>query len=167
MAAAKGKKSTTKKASTKAAEETKEVQQEAPAAEEKEKKPNVFLNGVSNKCIHEAKNGYTMVSFACPESKNGFGSIPVKSGQILDAKDKDGNVRDGVKNVLLGQEGRNFGVSIQKEDGSYDNVTMTAADIKKTFDDARKAYREKQAQAETPAPEAENEGASVEEPTVG
>ena len=69
-----------------------------------------FMHFVNMALIHEQHSSdgrmFYNISVPCQQSKNGYGSIAVNPGQLLDAKKFDGTVVDGYKSILLGAEER-------------------------------------------------------------
>jgi hypothetical protein len=115
---------------------------------------NAFLNFVSDAMIHmnqtTKEDGtvreFANVTFACDKSASGYANVAVNKGQLLDAKKKDGTVVDGYKTVLLGDTEKTHKVSIctkkatAKKPAQYETISMTNAEIKASFDEARAQY---------------------------
>lgn len=106
-----------------------------------------FMNFVNMALIHEQKNSdgrtFYNISVPCEKSKNGYGSIAVNPGQLLDAKKFDGTVVEGYKSILLGAEDkeRNVSIATNKNGTSFKTIKLTNAAIAAGFEAARAAYR--------------------------
>lgn len=123
---------------------------------------NIFLNWVSEKMLHSNTSNkgkaFMNVSIPCSQSVTGYASFGVNMGQVMDAKLKDGTVKDGYKSILLGKPEGTRQVSIctkaakGKTKATYENITMTNQAIRDAVEENRKAYRASQnAPAEAPA----------------
>jgi len=160
----------------------KEAEKKAPEAQATEttakKSNNLFLDRVNTKFIFDRGTGkdgknYQAVSFACPSEKDPkrLGTILVKEGQVLDStkKGKDGQTMplEGYKNILLGTKGQHYTVSFNEKDakGNFVTAKMTAEEIKKSFDDAKAAYKTSQKEAKAAEKGAEK-GAEQDAPEV-
>lgn len=106
-----------------------------------------FMNFVNMSLIHEqhSNDGRTFynISVPCEKSKNGYGSIAVNPGQLLDAKKFDGTVVEGYKSILLGAEDkeRNVSIATNKNGTSFKTIKLTNAAIAAGFEAARAAYK--------------------------
>jgi hypothetical protein len=125
-----------------------------------------FANRISEKLIHYNTNKKTDKQFAnvsipYAESLNGYATTPVSMGQVLDAKNQDGSIATGVKNIYLGEADKTRDLSVlvkeatKRKPAEYKTVTLTnkeIADLVKADKAAyRKAQKEAKAQAEAPA----------------
>ena len=103
-----------------------------------------FLNYVPEALLHPRTNAsgkpFWSLSINCPDSKNGFGSIAVSPGQVFDTTLRNGTVKPGFKNVLLGEADRQRNVSICTGRKKYETVTYTNAEIRDMVDAQRKAW---------------------------
>ena len=117
---------------------------------------NIFLNAVSSKMLHTntTSEGKEFVNVTIPYagSKTGLASFGVNSGQVLDAKRKDGTVIDGMKNILLGKAEGTRQVSVctkmtKAGKKTYASVALTNQQIADAFNAARAEYKAALAQA--------------------
>lgn len=119
-------------------------------------KNGLFLNYVSEKMLRERTREsdgakFFSVGFAVPEtvSVGGKANFTVNVKQVYTATKKDGTVKDGFKNVLLGQAESKHKVSVKGADGAWTETEMTSAEILKYYEDDRAAYRAAQKAANT------------------
>lgn len=119
---------------------------------------NAWINYVKTDLIHEGKATKTdkdgnqvektfyNISFPCADSKTGYASVSVSAGQVRDAVKKNGELKDGYKNILLGDADKVRQVSIvtkkagKKTAAQYGKKDMTNAEIAEAFTSAREAY---------------------------
>lgn len=121
---------------------------------------NIWLNFVSEKMVREQngpKGPFYNVSFDCKKSASGIATVSVNKGQVRPSTKKDGSEAAGYVNVLLGAPGSQRQVSVKKEDGSFDRISMTVDEIAESFNAGRSEYRAEQAAKEAPAIEPETE----------
>lgn len=114
---------------------------------------NVFANNVNRAMIHEKtrEDGkkFFSVSVETDKSKSGMATYSVNEGQILDKKDKEGNVvAEHYCNILLGkpEATRSLSVAVgrKNKEGKYtkfDTIEVTNAEVSKMHRDAQKAYQ--------------------------
>lgn len=124
---------------------------------------NVWANRVSEAMIHEQKttdaNGvertFYNVSVPCPESKTGFASFAVNAGQVRVCTNRNGDVVEGRKNILLGAPDKTRKVSLctklatKKRAAQYTQVEMTNQQIADLYAADYKAYKARQKATET------------------
>lgn len=122
---------------------------------------NAWINYVNESLIHEGKatkedgteKVFYNISFPCAQSKTGYASVSVSAGQVRDAKLKNGEIKAGYKNILLGDPEKVRQVSVvtkkgtKKSDAQYAKVDMTNAAIAEAFVSARNAYAAAKAEA--------------------
>lgn len=111
-------------------------------------KNGTFMNYVSEKMIRARErkaDGTTFysVGFAVPESVSvgGKANFTVNVGQVFAATKKDKTVKEGFKNILLGQPESKHKVSVKNADGAWVETEMTSAEILKYYEADREAYR--------------------------
>lgn len=138
---------------------------EVPAAGDK--KPQVYLNRISEKMIHTVHSEKTGKDYArvgvnlMQDGQRVTGNILVPTAFVQDSTRFQGNERvpnPGFKDVRLGAADYKINVTLGKnDDGTFKQVEMTAAEIKESAAEATKAYRaEKKMEAgkDRPVPEA-------------
>lgn len=114
------------------------------------KTATVYLDGVSEKLIRERKGTskagkpYDFISVSLsgvPESDTGWGNFILgKYDRVLDARNKNGQLLEGRKNIALNSsDSWKYRVSVKKGDG-YQNIEMTAKQIKAVYDKSRQEY---------------------------
>lgn len=110
----------------------------------------VYLDGISDKLIRERKGvskagkPYDFISVSLSgvsQSDTGWGNFILgKYDKVLDARNKNGQLLEGRKNVALNSsDSWKYRVSIKKGDG-YQNIEMTAKEIKALYDKNREEY---------------------------
>ena len=110
----------------------------------------IYLDGVSEKLIRrrqgtsKAGKPYDFISVSLsgiPESDTGWGNFILgKYDKILDARNKNGQLLEGKKNVALNSsDDWKYRISIKKGDG-YQNIEKTAKEIKALYDKNREEY---------------------------
>ena len=109
-----------------------------------------FLNYVHTKMIHirESVTGkkFANICIPCPQSKTGYGSFSVSCGQIFPSTNYSGTPVNGYYNILLGKPDieRQVSIATNKKGTNWKTISMTCAQIKQTFDNAREEYRNSQ-----------------------
>ena len=116
------------------------------------KTTTIYLDGVNEKFIRRrqgtsARTGkpydFTTVSISgIKEADNGWGNFALgKYDKVLDARNKNGQIIEGRKNVALNSsDSWKYRVSVKQGD-SYVNIEKTAKEIKAIYDAAQEAYK--------------------------
>ena len=120
----------------------------------KNQKNGLFINGISEALIHinQKADGteFANVSIPCKQSKTGWASVTVATGQVLAKTRKDKTVVEGYKNIYLGKPEtvRKVSVATTKTTGKYKTVEMTNQQIADLYNEARAEYAAEQAPAD-------------------
>ncbi len=110
----------------------------------------IYLDGVSEKLIRERKGTskagkpYDFISVSLsgvPESDTGWGNFILgRYDKVLDARNKNGQLLEGRKNIALNSsDSWKYRISVKKGDG-YQNIEKTAKEIKALYDKNREEY---------------------------
>lgn len=124
---------------------------------------NSWLNYISTKLIHEvnARNGNRFISVSVPlsSSENGFANISVDAKQIFRSKDKNGNVNDAFRNILLGKSDDMQKISIMTDAKArtYETIEISNAELESEFRLQKKRYMESKKRREEKPPSFEDE----------
>lgn len=127
-------------------------------------KRSVFMNYVSDNMARERtatkdgkENSFISLSFPCDKSATGYGSITVNTKQRVPSTLKNGEVKTGYHNYMLGAAAGKRKVSIATavdENGKateYGEITLTNEEILAMFEADRKAYKASKATAKAEA----------------
>lgn len=116
------------------------------------KNTTVYLDGVNEKFIRRMQGTskrtgkpYDFISVSISgisEADNGWGNFALgKYDKVLDARNKQGQIIEGRKNVALNaSDSWKYRISVKQGD-SYVNIEKTAKEIKAIYDAAQEAYR--------------------------
>lgn len=107
---------------------------------------NTWINYIPATLVRDAKTqdgskSFKSVSVPCAESANGFASITVSNGQVMESKTKAGVVNDKFRNILLGKPDATRKVSVKLADGTYQTIEMTNEALAAAFQASRTAYK--------------------------